>query len=270
MYSKVKIALLTGSVLFSSCDKEEMVELKDDNFDFSSKNFAKDRVDSDELYRIEEYFNNDDRILLGALNRLAKDVYKNPSLARQFDQNPDSMLSKYGIAPGIELNVNSPQIKAIMALSDREVVEALEQKDFVRYLTLLENKGILTPGSLLSSMTIRPKLGNTYDLRSMSGMSGLNARHEAEISPVVGFILLAGVLIYAGVVSIAAVAIVAETWAAVHYSAGCMGVSRYADQNSTCQMFLDKTGMNSKDLFISLYEKGYVSDEEFKKMVAKH
>lgn len=264
MYSKVKIALMMGSVLFVSCDKETMVELKDDKFEFSSKNFAKDRIVSEELYRIEEYLNHDDKILLRSLSRLAKDVYKNPSLAQQFNQDPDSLLSKYGIVPGIELNINSPQIKAIMALSDKEVVEALEQKDFVRYLTLLENKGILTPGSSLSSITIRPKSGGTYGFRSMRDLNSLN--DETELSPVVGFILLAGALIYVGAISITVVAIVAETWAAVHTSFGAYGVGRHIAQDSTYRLFLDKSGMDSKELFVSLHEKGYMSDEEFEKM----
>lgn len=225
---------------------------------FSSSNFAKDRNKGFKVFQIEDYLQDDEQEVLYNLNKLAKDVYLNPKLAKDFENNPDYLLEQYGISSGIELNPNSPQVRVIIALADESVVNALNQKDFVRYISLLEAKGILDRGTLLSSITLKPRTKMSNDLRSTN-----LAPDSDRLSPISFFILLAGVLIYVAGVTIALGAVAAEVLAAVHFSLGAYGLGASSiTQDSTYRLFLDKSNMSSKDLVNALYEKGYISDQE--------
>jgi hypothetical protein len=78
-----------------------------------------------------------------ALCILAKDVISNPQEAgRRFSANPKAYLAERGITD-IELDMNSREVKIVLALGDERVREAATKGDASRYLQLLEERGLL-------------------------------------------------------------------------------------------------------------------------------
>jgi len=78
-----------------------------------------------------------------ALCILAKDVIANPQEAgRRFSANPKAYLAERGITD-IELDMNSREVKIVLALGDERVREAAMNGDARRYLQLLEERGLL-------------------------------------------------------------------------------------------------------------------------------
>jgi hypothetical protein len=78
-----------------------------------------------------------------ALCVLAKDVIANPQEAgRRFSANPKAYLAERGITD-IELDMNSREVKIVLALGDERVREAAMNGDARRYLQLLEERGLL-------------------------------------------------------------------------------------------------------------------------------
>lgn len=78
-----------------------------------------------------------------ALCLLAKDIIARPEIAGQrFSADPKAYLDERGIT-GVTLDMNSREVKVVLALGDSEVREAAVKGDVRRYLQLLESKGLL-------------------------------------------------------------------------------------------------------------------------------
>lgn len=78
-----------------------------------------------------------------ALCLLAKDVIARPDEAgRRFSANPKAYLAEKGII-GVNLDLNSREVKIVLALGDGAVREAAMNGDTQRYLQLLESRGLL-------------------------------------------------------------------------------------------------------------------------------
>lgn len=82
-----------------------------------------------------------------ALCLLAMDVIAMPSEAgSRFSADPKGYLAERGISPDA-LDLNSREVKIVLALGDAEVRAAAKSGDIRRYLDLLEERGILGYGA---------------------------------------------------------------------------------------------------------------------------
>lgn len=88
-----------------------------------------------------------------ALCLLAKDVIARPHEAgRRFSADPKAYLAEKGIVD-IDLDLNSREVRIVLALGDDAVREAALKGDTARYLQLLENKGLLDLNSVSAFKT---------------------------------------------------------------------------------------------------------------------
>lgn len=86
-----------------------------------------------------------DKNRLLALERLAIDVLNDPNAARAFAVNPDAYLKAAGF-PGVQLDLNSQEVRVAMALGDPDVRAAARTGDVDRFVD-----GILAQGVRLGT-----------------------------------------------------------------------------------------------------------------------
>lgn len=79
---------------------------------------------------------------LMALYSLARDVVSDPQAGRRFAAGPKDYLAERGLRD-VTLDLNSKEVKVILALSDPEVNAAVKRGDTRKYLQLMEDRGLL-------------------------------------------------------------------------------------------------------------------------------
>ena len=88
-----------------------------------------------------------------ALSMLAYDVFDNPTMAESFSLDPQGYLQSKGLRDCI-IDLNSVEVKAILALGDSEIKRAIESNDLDGFLRLLESKKYISVNTnYYSSMT---------------------------------------------------------------------------------------------------------------------
>lgn len=141
-----------------------------------------------------------------ALCLLAKDIVTHPEIAGQrFSENPKAYLAEKGIM-GVTLDMNSREVKVVLALGDKEVREAALKGDVRRYLQLLESKGLL--GIDATGAIKYP--GEDFPDQKMAAV------------PFLGYIVV-GVATYVAILYTAAAAVNAAAAAAVYYKLAVTG-----------------------------------------------
>lgn len=128
-----KIFLLLGSSasLVESC-----------TFDLpplNQKNFAPDLDYGPQMLPIKLYVENEDYV--NNVLKFTNDIINDKELLDRFSKNPEKTLGEeYGIT---RIDTNDTQIQILIATADTEIQDAMREKDFKKYLRILERKGLL-------------------------------------------------------------------------------------------------------------------------------
>ena len=128
-----KIFLLLGSSasLVESC-----------TFDLpplNQKNFASDLDYGPQMLPIKLYVENEDYV--NNVLKFTNDIINDKELLDRFSKNPEKTLGEeYGIT---RIDTNDTQIQILIATADTEIQDAMREKDFKKYLRILERKGLL-------------------------------------------------------------------------------------------------------------------------------
>lgn len=159
MNKKNLIACLAGLgliVMNSSCEKDELNQGQKEGQDVLSGS-ASNKIGFTPLYELE--LPDDVLNQLVALSSLSNDIFKDPSVAQSFSSDPKKYLASIGM-PSNALDINSLEVKAVLALGDKEVREAINNNDLTRFVKLLDAKGYLSVNkmSTKSSLEINDRL----------------------------------------------------------------------------------------------------------------
>jgi len=152
--SLIKYLGLMGLTLASaSCEKLEKDSLNeslDSQIPLKSSQTAKTGFTPIMEITLPDFIN--DQII--ALSILAQDIFENPAIAQSFSQNPQEYFASKGLS-GCNIDMNSGEVKAILALGDPEIRSAIESNDLVNFFRLLEEKKYISLDNMYSNSPIK-------------------------------------------------------------------------------------------------------------------
>lgn len=225
--AKIMIALGGFATVAESCDKNTFIPL-------GSENFAKDHLSGESLLPVSVYLS--DEINVAGMILFAQDVISKPDFKQIFYNNPQQVLSEYGIE---FYDIESPQIQVILASADPDVQKKIDEKDFKGYLHVLEQKNYLQT-EVVRQMIATMDAGMPIDTKA--------------IDPTYGCVLMIPVVLGAAVVVAVAAAWVVAAWA--HVAAytdiavsGATGEDLPILSEDAIMLYLDQTkSLDTKDL----------------------
>lgn len=211
--SKVMLCLFAASVT-TSCNSDYFIEKSS----FNQIDFAPDNKTSIKLLPIELYVGDDYNEVLDFIDSFTRNVLSNPNEAFEFRKNPSEILKKYNL-DNIPVDQNSPEIQLIFALSEPEILEAINQNDVNKMLDLLQYKGLLQTNKTKDMHEMVKQLGSLQGANSEITLTRVDADKKSLIA-----ICFAGVLLYV------AAATVAETVVIVHSKFAMWGLAESREE----------------------------------------
>ena len=142
MNTKHLISSLAGLGLIlanTSCEKTETNLTNEENQNSIMKS-PMHNLGYTPLYSIAIHQEIQDQMI--ALAKLTNDVFNDPSIAEAFSNDPNGYFVSIGLS-SCKLDLNSAEIKAILALGDPEIRQAVADYDLTRYVRLLHEKNYL-------------------------------------------------------------------------------------------------------------------------------
>ncbi len=134
--SKLIVWIISGDILASSCVSPYEFMLDEENQTIDDLNkFGGIKID----------LTQDEKEYLRYLNKLAYEIIVNKNTAYEFSKDPNRFYSagRVGAIPPVLEDVEPTIHRIAMALSDDEVLNAIESKDVKRYILTLYDKGYL-------------------------------------------------------------------------------------------------------------------------------
>lgn len=187
--TKVVAGLVGTSIIGSSCTGY----ILDDYQNVIEANLSDS---GDAAIKIE--LTNEEIDYLSFLNKLGNDILKEPLIAKEFAENPQAYLIKYGYDKNID--IDESLLKLILALGDEDINCSINEGDVKKTILLLKQKGLLD-SSLYTNINL-----STLNLSARAA--------EDMMQPAVAFVPIYMVAI-------------AISYAAILYTAAA-GVSVYA------------------------------------------
>lgn len=203
-YKKMILPILTTSVTLYSCDSEfqEVQSL-------SMENFAEDTENGTVLLPIDIYIGDDYANKILFINSFVTNILSNYEEALLFSKDSDKILQKYKLDE-IDLDRNSPEIQLLFALTDSEILKAIENNDVKGYMQLLKKKGLFQTEKFKRMVSLM-NLSNVHTRKDIC------IPDDNNVSPFIICFLGAG--IYVGL------ATVAETYVMVHHKFAMYGAT---------------------------------------------
>ncbi len=194
-HKKVMLSILAASMALYSCDSEIQ-----DTEGLSMENFADDAENGTVLLPIKLYVGDDFSKKVLFMESFVTNILSNHEEALAFNKDSDKILRKYKLDK-IDLDRNSPEIQLLFALTDNEILNAIENNDVNGYMQLLQKKGLFQT----------EKFKRMVSLMNVPNIPMVKTRME---TPDEGFapvtICFLGLAIYVGL------ATVAETYVIIH------------------------------------------------------
>lgn len=134
---KAAILTLVPSILLPSCS--------DYFFDGEIAQINEQRSTNtpDGAVAVKLKLNKEEERYLEFIGKLAKDIVDNPVVARQFAQSPEEFAKIYGVED-LHINFDDGLWKLILALGDDDIHEAIKNEDTALFLSLCDEKGLIT------------------------------------------------------------------------------------------------------------------------------
>jgi|GEM_PF-4346113 len=201
-YKKSILPILAASTALYSCNSE----LQETEC-LSATDFTKDTENGFILLPINIYIGNNYSKDIAFIDSFVTNILSNHEEALAFNEDRDSILKKYKL-DGINFDKDNPEIQLLFALTDDEILKAIENNDVNTYIHLLQKKGFFQTEKfkrMISLITTpHPYITRADDL-------------EDSLFPVA--ICFLGVGIYV------ALATVAETYVMIHYGFAMYGAT---------------------------------------------
>ncbi len=139
-----------------------------------------------------------------ALTRLSDDIFNNPKIAKSFSDNPSKYLKSIGIED-ISLDLNSIEVKSVLALGDKDIQEAIRTNNINKYIELLETKNYLNFESIKVDKQMLTYIENQFNndknlSKIISPQLNSNDAKSAAVAAVAVVYVVAAVVSQAGVV----------------------------------------------------------------------
>lgn len=234
----------------------------------NQKNFAPDLDYGPQMLPIKLYVENEDYVK--NVLEFTNDIITDKELLNRFGKNPEKILGEYGIT---RIDTNDTQIQILIATADTEIQDAMREKDFKKYLHILERKGLLQ-SDIITNLNSILKEDNLLSHVQYQTKGDTNQRIDTTTNFVVSVVALvvalawvaAGVRLAVGIQWAAAV----QAAAAVHAVAYLATYVKTAGpekemilEDEAITLYIDKT----KDIdTIKMGEEEYIEDiREFMK-----
>lgn len=139
----VLLYMTSASTLLASCDAgyyaEELLS--------SDEHFAANEKEGVELLPIDIYIDAPTKQKMANISQFASQfahdvASQQGGIIDEMNSNPQAVLDRYGLSD-FNLDRNSLEVQAILALGDPEVQASLQNGDFRRYIQVLNEKGLL-------------------------------------------------------------------------------------------------------------------------------
>jgi preprotein translocase subunit Sec61beta len=189
-----------------------------------------------------------------AIQKITDEIIKSPQKAKEFNENPKSVLAKHGYYGNISMDESL--IKITMALADIDIYNAIKSKDFKQFVHHCLDKGVLSSQSILSNDFYKNQLDSLYQndnfkkfhsqLESNGILRSSSDSSTAALSPV----LVACLAVAVGV----AVVFAAIFWICIEQS-----VSKINDVSSI-DVYILREGMENTYIAVDKYTEGMVND----------
>jgi hypothetical protein len=133
--TKVVAGTLSTSILAHSCIPFSGYDDLLYNFEVQSEEFGKNAIP------IRLKFDPNQAAYMGFIQKLSEDIIKYPVIAKQFYNNPDIFLERYGYKG--DINLDDDLLKLIIALGDDDINRAVKLGDAGLFIDLCSKKGLL-------------------------------------------------------------------------------------------------------------------------------
>ena len=158
----IKWLALMGLVLVdTSCEKQENQNQANNGYPSSTKSSNQQKVGFTPIAELDLPDEIDNQII--ALGTLAANIFENPDVAQTFSNNPQEYLNSIGLGNTI-LDINSVEVKTLLALGDNDIRMALQNDDLQLFITLLQNKNYLSMNNNYISSDLENYLIKQYNL----------------------------------------------------------------------------------------------------------
>lgn len=145
-----------------------------------------------------------------AIAKLSHDVFLDSEVAKEFSQDPKRYLRSIGLGD-VDLDIDCVEVKAVLALGDQEIKDALVRNDYNEYINLLESKNYLNYNTIKCDKELANYLSQQIDdnpqLKALM-------KQEADLSP--GIQAVAIFPFYAVAVAVSQAAVAYNVAAAVN------------------------------------------------------
>ena len=202
--------------------------------------------------------NPDDAKYIMVIQKLTDDILRKPSVAKDLNLDPESVLRQYGYN-GV-VNLDDGLLKIVQALSDTDLVNAIKTNNFKTFLNICSEKGLLKStesiflssdyeqqlNSLLQHKDVNKYLEENKILLKSGAIDGVNNGDDVDEIIVKAWTFVIPIVVAAAVVAVVAVA--AETVFLVHSSVSFVSATASESDFSTVDIFV--LNSDHRDAFI--------------------
>jgi len=188
------LSLIGLTLATASCEKQENNILeKQDNHPSSLKGNQSSSIGFTPILELNLPDSVNNQVI--ALTTLVEDIFKDPSIAQSFSLDPQSYLNSKGIK-FCNIDINSVEVKTIIALGDKEVRDAIITNDLPAFLRLLEAKKYITFDNTYFNGTLKNYLEsevlNNADIKKLlKNMPEINEKAIFLVAAVVAYVAVA-------------------------------------------------------------------------------
>jgi len=133
--TKSILGLSAASLIAASCSNDNLWIESDEKSEYLVT------LDDEGKAALSINLTQDEIKYLNFLDKLGRDVIKEPVVARQFASDPSAFVQQYGYNGKISLDEGL--LKLVLALGDEDINTAVNQNDITTALALMQDKGIL-------------------------------------------------------------------------------------------------------------------------------
>ncbi len=186
-----------------------------------------------------------DQQLLDFISSLSNDIIENPTIAKEFSENPKKIAQLYNV-DNLNLNFEDPLWKLITGLGDDELSEAILKKDIGAYLALCSERGLID--EIKKSDLVK------YINQLVPADQTPIARTGLMVAPVAVFVVAVAGCAGAG----AAAVVYYETY---WWTDGTRATASISQRDSQVyQLWTLKQGNENIDIMLSSYQEKIVND----------
>lgn len=258
LLTKGLLGLSSVSIIAASCSSDGLWTESDENTEYL-KSFGDEGNAA-----ISINLTHDEIEYLKFLDKLGKDVIKEPAVARQFASDPNAFIQQYGYKG--EINLDEGMLKLVLALGDEDINTAVNQNDITTALALMQNKGILDD---ISNSDINIKFSDE-EIKKIYAEMGIEVDNEFIAQNRYSFAAVWPVYVVAAVVSqvgigynvAAAVNVVAAV--TVYFAVEAWGQAKNMDNVTNANLPLKIWSLKGQDANTYVAADQYVSDQSRK------